>query len=239
MSRIHRIRKEEGSNNRRGVSAGMEDAVEKIPVLIADDHQVVRIGLRAVLEANEDFAVVGEATTGTEAITQVAALQPEIVLMDIVMPEMTGIEATRQLRKQYPDLLIVMMTSLEDRFHLQKAMEAGAMGYLTKDIDPEELYQCLYKVLEGSRVYSRNILRMMNDPNAPVFSDFADVRTIELTKREQEILRLLAAGLTSKEIGERLFISPRTVDTHRARLMEKLNARNVADLVRFAMLHLW
>ncbi len=216
----------------------MADESGKIRLVIADDHQVVRIGLRSILALSDDFTVVGEAASGTEAIEVVQQQQPDLVLMDIIMPEMSGIEATKRLQKQYPELPIVMMTSLEDRFHLQKALKAGARGYLTKDIEPEELFACLHKVLEGSRVYSTTVLRLMNDPEAPVLGEIIDVSTIELTQREQEILRLLAAGLTSKEIAERLYISPRTVDTHRTRLMAKLNARNVADLVRFALLHL-
>lgn len=210
----------------------------RIKVIIADDHQIVRVGLRTMLEKNDEFVVVAEAETGKKAVELVDQYIPHLVLMDILMPEWNGIEATKEIRAKHPEIRVVMLTSLEDRYHIRQALKVGAMGYISKNVEPDELFQLLYRVLNGYKIYSHSVLKMLENAELPWLSEAAQIGTVELTPREQEILELIAHGLSSKEIAQRLSISRRTVETHRARLMKKLHARNTAELVRFALLHL-
>ncbi|MCX7929551.1 MAG: response regulator transcription factor [Chlorobi bacterium] len=210
----------------------------RIRVVIADDHELARVGLLRMLAAGNKVEIVGEASNGDEALVLVERLQPDVLLLDILMPRRNGLEIAKELRSRVPvgKPYIIMLTTFEDRYYLEQALVLGADGYLSKDVTGQELLHALHAVVSGERVFSRSVLALMQGlQTKQMMQDRAP--TVTLTKREEEILRLVAQGLTSSEIAERLFISPRTVETHRAHLMEKLGAKNAASLVRYALLH--
>ena len=213
--------------------------MEQVRVLIADDHEIVRLGIRSLLKSAESIAIVGEASDGKKVVEMAAGLQPDVVLTDILMPGMTGIEAARAIKQILPDIKVVMLTSLEDRSYLVQAMSAGADGYLSKEIGRQELLTAVEGVMRSERVFSTAILALMSNPGLPLGdTGVSDPNAnVYLSRREQEILAHIADGLTSKEIADTLFISTRTVDTHRANLMQKLQIKNAAGLVRFALLN--
>jgi two-component system response regulator NreC len=217
-------------------ATGTRISEETLRIVIADDHEIVRVGLRHVLSRYPMFELVGEATNGEEAVALARHYRPDVVLLDIVMPRLNGIEATRILRSTMPELRVIILTSYEDSFHVEQALRAGAHGYLTKNMRPEDLVQAITAVVAGEQVFSPALIAFMQEaaPNLPRTGDQPLVR---LTPQESRVLRLIAEGLTTKEIATRLGISPRTVETHRAHLMEKLRARNIAALVRFALLN--
>ena len=155
--------------------------------------------------------------------------------MDVMMPHMDGIEAARRI-KQFPFLSkVVMLTTFEDQQSLERALQSGADGYLAKSVSRHELHDALRNVVQGKRVFSKNLMSLMQ--GMTVHAQIGAPRNVSITKREEEILHLVAEGLTSNEIGSRLFISPRTVETHRANLMDKIGVSNMAGLVRYAVLH--
>lgn len=211
----------------------------QLRVLIADDHEIVRLGIKSLLKSADNIEIVGEASDGKKVVEMASELQPDIVLTDILMPAMTGIEAAKAIKKVLPEVKVVMLTSLEDRSYLTQAMNAGADGYLSKEIGKKELLTAVEGVMRSEKVFSSAILALMANPDVP-FGDASAAdpnANVYLSRREQEILILIADGLTSKEIADALFISIRTVDTHRANLMQKLNIKNTAGLVRFALLN--
>lgn len=219
----------------------MARSTEHIEVVFADDHQVTRLGLRAMLSTCAGVEVVGEASDGNQAVELVREKVPDLLLVDILMPHKTGIEVLFEVREFNRDVRIVMLTSLEDKLHLTKAMNAGANGYLSKEIGPKELCEAITAVVRGDRVFSSTILELMSRPDSiPYVSDMTTyaMSNVFLSAREQEILTLIAEGMTSKEIADKLFISPRTVETHRKNLMTKLNVKNMAGLVKFALINL-
>lgn len=211
---------------------------ESIRVVIADDHELARIGLYRMLASDSDIVVVGEASSGDQVLQIVEQHRPDVILLDILMPRQNGLETAKQLRTVFPvgKPFIIMLTTFEDRYYLEQALAIGADGYLSKDVTCRELIDAVRAVMNGERVFSRTIMTMMHGIE-PYRGDSREQTTVVLTKREEEILQLVAQGLTSNEIAERLFISPRTVETHRAHLMKKLGAKNAASLVRYALLH--
>lgn len=214
---------------------GIHLSAEPVRVLIADDHEIVRAGLRHILSKDLGFEVVGEAGTGEEAIALARHYRPDVVLMDLIMPRLNGFEATRILRSTLPELRILILTSYEDALHVEQALRAGAHGYLTKSMKPEELVGAIRAAIAGEQIFSPAIIAFVQDMDIRLVRE--DHRLIRITPQEGRILQLIAEGLTTKEIAFRLGISPRTVETHRAHLMEKLHARSVAALVRFALLN--
>ncbi|MCY4355876.1 MAG: response regulator transcription factor [Truepera sp.] len=200
-----------------------------IRVLLVDDHTVVRQGLRMVLSLEPDLEVVGEAADGREAVEQAAALRPQVVLMDLLMPVMTGVEATREIKTRHPDIEVVALTSvLEDRLVID-AVEAGAAGYLLKETGPETLFEAI-------RAASRGEVRL--DPKAQKRL-ISEVRTPEmresLTARETDTLRLLAKGLTNRDIAGELGIAEVTVKTHVSSVLSKLNLQSRTQAALFAL----
>lgn len=200
-----------------------------IRVLLVDDHTVVRQGLRMVLSLEPDLEVVGEAADGREAVEQAASLGPQVVLMDLLMPVMTGVEATREIKARHPDIEVVALTSvLEDRLVID-AVEAGAAGYLLKETGPETLFEAI-------RAASRGEVRL--DPKAQKRL-ISEVRTPEmresLTARETDTLRLLAKGLTNRDIAGELGIAEVTVKTHVSSILSKLNLQSRTQAALFAL----
>jgi two-component system invasion response regulator UvrY len=203
-----------------------------IKVLLADDHNIVRAGLRRIVEDCEDMEVVAEAADGREAIRQVRNKPPDVVVVDISMPGLDGLEVVNQLHSDYPELPIIVLTMHEEEQYVVRAIEAGAMGYITKRSAPEQLVSAIRKVMDGGRYLTEEAaellaLRVARGTNARSLLD-------TLSMRELQVLRRLALGHTNREIAESYHISIKTVDTYRSRLLKKLNLRNNAELSRFA-----
>lgn len=215
--------------------------MDPIRIVIADDHQIVRMGIKSLLTSSPDVEVIGEVADGKALVENVRNVDSDLILSDILMPGMSGIEAVQEIRTFDRNKKVVMLTSLEDKVHLAKAMNAGANGYLSKEVGKVELIDAIKAVWEGGRVFSSSILEIMANPEVSISAytlGEPDHSNVYLSNREQEIITLISEGYTSKEIGDKLFISPRTVDTHRKNLMAKLQVKNTAGLVRFALLHL-
>lgn len=205
-----------------------------IRVLIADDHEMSRIGVRRLLSIAPDIEIVAEAANGTQAVELARTMKPNVVLLDVMMPNVSGIEAAQRLKAEMPDTMVIMLSSSEDEKSIERALYAGADGYLSKEVGSKELVEAIRNVVVGDRVFSRSIVALLEGKVAEAQDNEPP---ISLTKREEEIVALVAKGLTSQDIAKKLFISPRTVETHRARIMDKLGVNNAAGLVRFALLH--
>jgi two-component system response regulator NreC len=207
-----------------------------VRIVLADDHELVRVGVRRLLLTDSNIDIVGEASTGDEAVYLAEQEHPDIVFLDVLMPNLNGIEAAKKIKQQQDKVRVVMLTTFEDQYYLDQALQSGADGYLSKEISRRELLDAVEQVMDGERVFSKAVLALMQG-KSPVQSQSAGTLPVGLTRREEEILNLVAQGLTSQEIASKLFISPRTVETHRAHLMDKLGVNNTAGLVRFAFLH--
>jgi DNA-binding NarL/FixJ family response regulator len=204
--------------------------MEPVRILIADDHPVFRFGLRALLSAEPDFAVVGEATTGEEALALAEALQPDLILMDVNMPGLNGIEATRRALEVSPRIGVLIITMFEDDASVFAAMRAGARGYLLKGAAGEETIRAIRSVSEGEAIFSpavaRRLIQYFSSPpasHAPVFP--------ELTEREREVLHLIAQGYTNAAIAEKLTLSPKTVRNHVSNIFGKLQVAGRAEAI--------
>jgi DNA-binding NarL/FixJ family response regulator len=200
---------------------------DRTRVLVVDDHKVVRKGLRIFISVNDDLEFVGEAANGEEAIEQTAALQPDVVLMDLKMPVMDGPTAIEHIRERFPDVQVVALTSFEDESLARRALEAGAIGYLFKDAEEDELIAAIRLAGEGRGVVAPEAIRALIDRS----SDGYEVR---LTDREQEILGLVARGLTNPQISEKLMISVSTVNFHVHNILDKLGAKTRTEAVTIA-----
>jgi two-component system response regulator NreC len=207
-----------------------------IKLLLVDDHQVVRSGLRMLLEGEDDMDIVGEAGTASEAINQVSILKPDVVLMDIGLPDMSGIEATKEIKNIWSNVSVVALTIHEDEEYFFKMLEAGASGYVPKRAAPEELLTAI-RVAASGEVYlypSLAKLLVKDFISAEPKTDKSDTLN-GLTERENEVLTHLAQGLSNTEIAQVLSISPKTVARHRENIMRKLNLHSRTELVRFAI----
>jgi two-component system response regulator NreC len=208
---------------------------DQIRLLLADDHAVVRSGLRMLLQAQPDMVIVGEAETGQEAIRRVAELSPDVVLMDIEMPGMNGIEATRRIKADAPAAAVLALTMYEDDQYFFEMLRAGASGYVPKRAAPDELVSAIRAVSRGEVfLYPSLAGRLVQDylRRGPAGEE---PPSDELTPREQEVLTLIAEGFSNNEIADRLVISAKTVDRHRENLMRKLKLHNRVDLVKYAL----
>lgn len=212
------------------------NADKPITIVIADDHQVVRAGIRRLLSVEKSMHILDEATNGADAIERIKHYEPDVVLLDIFMPKMTGIEALPHIKRNNPSTFVVMLTAYEDSEHLEQALKAGADGYLSKEVGFRELIDSIRKVNDGERVFSRSILKILNNRYSPGISE--NNESVAITKREQQILNLIAQGNTNAGISEKLNISVRTVESHRYNLMHKLDIKNTAELVRYAVINL-
>ena len=202
-------------------------------ILIADDHGVLRAGLRALLNSEPDMEVVGEAADGDEALRLTRALHPDVVLMDINMPGCGGIDATRQLMELRSGIRVLVLTVHEDRYLLQEAIQAGAAGYILKRAVESELVDAIKAVARGDMYVHPAMTRALL-VDAALVSDTDPVAIDTLTPREVEVLRLIAQGHTNRQVAELLTLSVRTVESHRANLMDKLELHSRVELVRYA-----
>ncbi len=202
---------------------------DRIRVLVVDDHKVVRKGLRTFIAVNDDLELVGEAGNGEEAIDQVDALRPDVVLMDLKMPVMDGPTAIEHIRARFPDVQIVALTSFDDENLAQRALEAGAIGYLFKDAEEVELISAIRLASEGRGVVAPEALQAL-----VARSSDTEPYQVRLTDRELEILRLVTRGLTNPQIAERLIISVSTVNFHVHNILDKLGAKTRTEAVAIA-----
>jgi two-component system, NarL family, response regulator NreC len=213
-----------------------QEFLMKIRILLVDDHTILRAGLKMMLNAQPDMDVIGEAHDGRQAIQESQRLHPDIVLMDITMPDMSGIESTRQIKKVLPDVKILILTMHENDEYVFQALRAGASGYILKEAADTELISALHVVQNGNFYLSPSAQSaMVGDYLQRVNSGEEKDSYSILTEREREILKLVAEGFTNNQIAERLVISPKTVDTHRTHIMDKLNLHSRAELVKYAM----
>lgn len=200
-----------------------------IRVLIADDHAIVREGVRSVLSSDEGFDVVGEAVNGAEAIALAQTLQPDVVVLDLSMPELSGLDATARIRQCAPDASVLVLSVHDHEEYVLQSVRAGAQGYLRKDSSPAELRGAIRALRDGGSFFSAPVARTLS---AALQSER---RVASLTSREREVLVLIARGGTNKEIASHFGISVRTVESHREALRRKLGLRGAADLARFAV----
>lgn len=203
-----------------------------IRLILVDDHRIVLDGLKALLDDMDGFDCVATADNGQKALELLKVFDVDVVLMDIDMPVMNGMEATRRIKKEYPKVKVISLTQHSERGMVQQLLDCGSDGYLLKNIAQDELASAIRKVYEGQNVFSSEVTMSLAGRAVEKSTNGVEV---EITERELEILQLIAEGLSSKQIGEKLFISPRTVDTHRTNLMNKLDIHNIAGLIRFAL----
>ncbi len=206
--------------------------MDKIKILLVDDHAIMRDGIRALLGLYDDIEIVGEASEGNEAIEKTQELMPDVVVMDIAMPGMDGLEATRRIKKKNPKVKILVLTQHDNREYILSAIKAGTAGYVPKKALGSELVSAIRAVCKGeSFLYPSAAATLIKD-----YLHRADEEPYDrLTAREREILKLIAEGHTSREIADRLFISLKTVLGHRTKIMQKLDIHNRTELIRYAM----
>jgi two-component system response regulator NreC len=206
-----------------------------IKLILADDHAMVRSGLRMLLEVQSDMEIIGEADGGLAAVEQAASLKPDVVLMDVQMPDMNGIEATRQIKKLVPETAVLALTIYEDDQYFFEMLKAGASGYIPKRAAPDDLVAAIRTVSRGEVfLFPSLATRLVQDYVGRKEPD-AQLLTDSLTAREREVLVLIAEGLTNGEIAPQLEISVKTVDRHRENIMRKLNMHSRIDLVKYAI----
>jgi len=212
--------------------------VTPIRIFLADDHNLLRQSLRVLLEKELGLAVVGEAEDGLKTLDQIEALEPDVVLMDIGMPHLDGLEATRRIKKKHPDVKVLILSMHGDDQYIGQALRAGASGYLLKDASKEELLLAIRSVNQGGSYLSPRLSRKLIDDYLRLSDRTAqDPYHDLLTDREREVFQLMAENRSSPEIGRILGISPKTVRNHRANLMEKLGLHSQSDVVMFALRH--
>jgi len=208
----------------------------KIRLILADDHAVVRSGIRMLLEAQPDIEIVAEAESGRQAVDQVRKMKPDVVLMDVQMPELNGIEATQEIKKIAPETAVLALTMHEDDQYFFEMLHSGASGYVPKRAAPDELVTAIRTVARGEIfLYPSLATRLVQDYLKRADSGEQPLVYDDLTPREREVLVLIAEGLTNAEIADRLVISVKTVDRHRENIMRKLNMHNRIDLVKYAI----
>ena len=213
------------------------DFMKQIKVLLADDHTVVRQGLRVLLDADSNISVVGEAESGRQAVQMAKTLLPDVVVMDIAMPLLNGLEATRQILRESPSIRVLILSSYSDDEYVHQVTEAGAAGYLLKQSAATDLIKAIREARRGNAFFSPSISRRMLDQYRETFMRGARMKqgVRVLTSRENEVLQLIAEGKPNKQIAAELSISIKTVEKHRQQVMNKLNIHEVAGLTRYAI----
>jgi two-component system, NarL family, response regulator NreC len=210
--------------------------MRKTRVLLADDHQLMRSGLRLMLERESDMSVVGEASNGREAVVLAKSLKPDVVVMDVGMPNLNGVEAAHQMTEESPTLAIVMLSMHSDESYVLRALKSGARGYLLKDSAEEDLIRAVHAVAGGKSFFSPAVSKVLLDDYVRKLKRSGTEDPYDLlTPREREVLVLIAEGKSNKEIANLLSLSVYTVESHRANLMEKLNLRGLPELILYAV----
>ena len=209
---------------------------QQVRLFITDDHKIIRDGIKALLKDIKEIFITGEAENGRETMELINTLQPDVIIMDISMPEMNGIECTLKIKKDYPDIKILVLSMSKEDEHIRKMLEAGASGYILKNTGKEELIKAIMVVSEGNYYFSNEVTdSIMKDILFSSQGKNEKNLKVELTARESEILGLITRENTNSEIAKKLFISVRTVDAHRRNILEKTGCRNTAGLVKFAI----
>jgi DNA-binding NarL/FixJ family response regulator len=211
--------------------------MKRITVLLAEDHQIVREGFRSLLEHEHDIEVVGEAETGRQAVQLTRKLRPAVVVMDIAMPLLNGLEATRQIRKEFPETKVLILSAHSDDAYVEQVAVLGAAGFLLKQTSSHELATAIREVHKGNTFFSPSISRRVYDRSQKPVDRAANLRkkTNRLSSREVEVLQLIAEGKPNKQVAGELGVSFKTVDKHRQHLMNKLDIHDVAGLTRYAI----
>jgi len=206
--------------------------MSQIKVLLVDDHQIIVDGLKSLLKNTEEIVVAAEANNGREALRILEILEIDVVIMDIDMPVMNGIDTLKEIVKRASKAKVIILSMHQEAGMIKSLTDIGANGYLLKSCSQSELIDAIHKVAKGQSYFSTDVTLALLKPNG---SDKTDQKNELITEREIEILKLIAGGFSNKEIGDQLFISHRTVDTHRTNLMKKLNVNNIAGLISFAI----
>jgi two-component system, NarL family, response regulator NreC len=210
--------------------------MKKLRILLADDHVVMRKGLRALLERQSNLDVVGESENGRETIDLAASLRPDVVIMDVSMPILNGIEATKTIVTRHPQISVIILSMHADESYVMRALKAGARAYLLKDSAPADLMNAIQAVSQNKSFFSPKVSHILAEDYIRVLKQKGAVDSYDLlTTREREILQLIAEGKSNKEIAAALNISPYTVETHRSHILEKLNLHNPAELILYAV----
>jgi two-component system response regulator NreC len=212
-----------------------ENRTSRIRLLLVDDHQIVRAGLRMLFMAESDIDIVGEVDSAEEAILAVQELEPDVVLMDVAMPGMSGIEATRRIKEARPDIVVLALTMHEDEQYFFEMLNAGASGYIPKRAAPDDLVSAIRVVSQGNVFLYPSLAKMLVADYLERSVSGGERVTDVLTPREREVLVLIAEGLTNRQIAEALTISHKTVDRHRENIMRKLNLHSRVELVKYAI----
>ena len=206
-----------------------------IRLVLADDHEIVRVGLRMLLSTQPDIEIVAEASSGVEAIGLAQAHQPDVILMDVAMPDMDGMEATRAIKARCPSVAVLALTIHEEEDYFFRMLDAGASGYIPKRAAPDDLLQAVRTVHSGEVFLHSSVATVLVRDYLQRGGSAAEADLSSLTEREREVLTLIAEGLTNKQIGEQLGISPKTVARHRDNITNKLNLSSRAELTRYAI----
>jgi two-component system response regulator NreC len=207
-----------------------------IRVMLVDDHTILREGVRALLASEPEIVVVGEASDGQEALDKVEALRPDIVLMDMVMPRMNGLEATGHIKRRHPEVKVLILSMYDDDEYVQQVIQAGASGYLLKGMAADDLILAIREVQAGSSFLNPTVAaKLIEDYVRRVRGDADDSTGEPLTAREREVLKLIAEGNTNQEIADVLCLSRKTVESHRSNIMRKLDLHDVTELVKYAL----
>jgi two-component system response regulator NreC len=212
--------------------------MSKINVFLTDDHAVMREGLKLLVNTQQDMTVVGEAGNGREACQQVREIRPDVVVMDLSMPEMDGVQATEAIKLSCPEVKVLILTVHEDEDYLRLLLKKGASGYVVKSAIADELATAIRKVLKGGIYLDTALTETLVHSTVGYAAEIPRVHS-ELTEREHEVMRLIAWGHTNVEIAEQLHLSVRTVETYKARIMEKMGFHSRAEIVRYALLRGW
>lgn len=208
----------------------------RLRILIGDDHTLMRHGVRKIIEERADWEVVAEASNGREAVNEAVAHSPDVVLLDVGMPQLNGIEATRQIVKRLPHARVLILSMHSDEAYVSQSMRAGAAGYLLKDSAGEDLVRAIAAIAAGKSFFSPAVARIMADDYLQRLADRGIMDRYDLlSEREREVFQLIAEGNSNKEIAALLSLSPATIETHRAHILQKLDVHNTADLVLYAV----
>jgi DNA-binding NarL/FixJ family response regulator len=213
--------------------------MEKLRIILAEDHETVREGLKLIVNAQSDMEVVGEAGNGAAAIKLARELSPDIVVMDISMPELNGLKATKKLKQVCPDVKVLTLTRHTDDAYLQQLIQAGASGYVLKQSAPTELIRAIHAISEGNSYLDPALTNKVMGGYASRAASLRGERKSSLTDREAEVLRMIAWGYSNKEIAARMDISVKTVEAHKANAVQKLDLHSRIDIVRYAILQGW